>query len=188
METENIQSYEIPTSDAVGSMSLEQTDLALNKVNADWRADPKHPYVNKTHPQHADFSKHVHNLYKHKDTVTTVDTAPQSISELPFQQKRVMEATKINEQLVKDFGYVEGTIPDDINARDLKALREQLMAARENFGQLRNSIAGDVTRLKNADPFVNAAVEAFTGNPTVDTANEMVLQVRRAKAERNFVV
>ena len=85
-ETTTGGAYDVPDISEV--YTPEQADSLINKINASWLSDDKHPYVNQHHPQSADFQKVMTELNR----IKFADVDPRTPIEKPMEEGLAIKA------------------------------------------------------------------------------------------------
>ena len=137
-----MRSYELPDME-YEFLGAEKAQQEVNRFAAESQADPEHPWLNRSHPQHGDFVKHFQKL---TEITTASDVAAKEAEEAEIiermqsgksanQDELIEQAEAEMEQLVQ-LGFERAEIPDDIQPFQVRTLKIQRLNAERNFTEL----------------------------------------------------
>jgi len=153
METNNKSGggYELP--DVNNVFTPEDATSAVNKVWADVRADPQHPYMDKNHPQYGEFVERMNRLSK----VKYQDADPRSPKErameagLEKMQQQQTARTARGRELYDELGLDEANIPEDIAAPEITCLEIVALSERGQWDEALRLVDQELCRLRAPD-------------------------------------
>lgn len=187
--------YEIPPSEQVESLTSEQAEQAINKVQSEYITDNEHPYMNANHPQHESFVNYMNALYGRKspteqasEPVMEVQQEYLEDNQPQTQAERVGKAQEIMAQL-EEHGFERVDVPETIADFEVSGLQQQLFAAQGNWPEVTIRLGADLQRLSSPS-HIQKIFSAFIEAPDSDAefkekvANELITWVHRKYKEQ----
>lgn len=184
--TDNIKSYDVPSTD---SLSPSEAESTLNKIHTDSAGDKLHPWLNPMHPQSSEFKETMTQLFAIK-----AEGKPKNdevdFNELPAQLHRVSQAKEVMSDLV-ELGYERADIPKNLNPGELKALKQHRLNGRKEFSRLEAELQVDLRQLK-APAHIMSLYESFRTSPDSgiksDTVDSLIKWIAKSKKEKGFLL